>query len=509
MTIYYVDKGAEGANGTLPTLAAAAKVVQPGDEVRVRSGVYREAVVIATPNTTWVAEVGHAPIVDGGYHEGLFRADGTLPHPGAGHLPAGEYAGLIGLQAEGVTLAGLTVRNSAGRGVVVAASGCVVRGCEITWCYDSCITVSPAAGVARLENVIIDSNICKRASVRYYDPARSDFAPESVSGVIKMGQTRGGIIRNNLCAFGHGEGINVGKDSEGTLVEGNVIHTCNHVHLYNVRSRDVVFRHNIVYHLGAPKEFVGANGLLPAGMGIGDERGNNPEKWGRSSGGHYHHNVVVGLGILFDVRNNASTYDTQLKDALIEHNTFVAGQATRYGVRILANQQGRPHAGSRVEHNVIEFGLAAEGAEIARFGGQGVRFGGNAWSRKPPANVSDAADVVGPLGLVAPGAPLTEFDLGNYRPLPLSALARGEDEEPLGALMPVSGPHEPPVDWDGLLERAAAVGAQLEVLAAAGNGAREELARVDEQLAVMALAQEGAADELAALLARLDEYRQS
>lgn len=499
MTIHYVG----GADG-LPSLAAAAKVAQAGDEVRIRSGVYREAVVIAARDTLWIADEGHAPVIDGGYHDGLFREDGTLPHPGAGHLPAGEFAGLFGLQAEGVTLAGLTIRNSAGRGVVVAASGCTVRGCEITWCYDSCITVSPPAGATRLENVTVEGNICQRASVRYYDPARGEFAPESVSGVIKMGQTRNGVIRNNLCAYGHGEGINVGKDCEGVVVEGNVIHTCNHVHLYNVRSRDVIFRHNIVYHLGAPTEFVGANGLLPAGIGIGDEEGRNPEKWGHSSGGYYHHNLVVGLGILFDVRNNATTYDTQLKDALIEHNTFVAGPATRYGVRIVANQQGRPHAGSRFEHNVIEFGLAAGGAEIARFGGQRVAFGPNAWSRTPPENVGDAADVTGALGLARPGAPLTDFHMDNYRPLPLSVLARGGDEEPLGALMPVSGPQEPPEkeppDWARLMELAAAVGEQLAALGAAGNAARE-------QLAVMSLAHEAAVEEVARLLEELEAYR--
>lgn len=502
MTIYIVEAGAGGANGTLPTLAAAAKLVQPGDEVRVRGGIYGEVLIIDTPNTIWRADDGHTPVIDGNYHEGLLQ-NGKLPHPdGKSYLPSGEWAGLAALRAEGTVIQGLTIRNSAGRGVTVGASGCTVRECDIYWCYDSCVSVSPPAGVAMLDGVLIEGNACTRASVRWYDPARGQFAPESVSGAIKMGQVRGGVIRGNRVSYGHGEGINVGKDNENALVEGNIVHTCNHVHLYNVRSRDVIFRDNIIYHLGAPPEFVGAGELLPAGIAVGDETGNNPEKWGCSSGGHIHHNLVVGLGVLLDVRNNASNYDTQLKGALIEHNTFVAGPGTRYGVRILANQQKRPHAGSRFEHNAIEFGGAPAGAEIARFGGQGVAFGGNAWSRTPPVNVASADDVVGALGLVAPDASLESFSIDHYRPRPLSPLiSAGPDETTIGALAAGSSePPPPPVDWARLVELAAGVGMQLSVMAEAGNAAQE-------RMATMAEAHEAALDGMAALLAMMGEYQ--
>jgi hypothetical protein len=134
-----------------------------------------------------------------------------------------------------------------------------------------------------------------------------------------------------------------------------------------------------------------------------------------------------------------------------------------------------------------------------------VTFERNAWTQQPPANMRGAGDLVGPVGLVNPGAAvagsgatgLTVFDVDNYRPRGDSPLVgAGPDGLTWGALEPVTTepppdpdpdpePEEGP-DWAALLELAASIGEQLAVANMAGEAAREALGE---------------------LLLRLDEYR--
>jgi hypothetical protein len=256
-----------------------------------------------------------------------------------------------------------------------------------------------------------------------------------------MGRTRDGIIRNNVCAYGHGEGINIGKDSYRILVEGNIVHTCNHVHLYINRSVDVTIRNNLVYHLYIPV-FVGANDKPPAGIAIGDE---NPQdgQWIHSSGGQIYNNLVIGLGTLFSVRNNANNYDTQLENCYVGHNTFVAGSMTRVGISVLGNMQGRDHHNSIFENNLILCN-----ASISQVNGNisGVAFRNNLWSVQPEAAMRGPNDRIGDPNLVNAAAELrsqfpdpdSNINLRNYELTERSALAigRASDGSRLNGLLP-------------------------------------------------------------------------
>lgn len=447
MATFYVDGNAgnnshEGSsNRPWRTLSHAEDRINPGDEVRIRTAVYEETLRIRKANTTWRPDTGHNPVIDGRYHDGLFNGQGKLPHPDSttNFLPGGNVGTMVLLAAEGVTFEGIRLQNLAGTAVSVSSSHCTVRNCRVDFVYNSAIRSNTTGGTF-MENVLFENNVCTRISVRYYDPLRGG-GKESVYGVLKMGRTRDGIIRNNICAYGHGEGVNIGKDSYRILVEGNIVHTCNHVHLYINRSVDVTIRNNLVYHLYIP-DFVGPNDKPPAGIALGDE---NPKEgqWIHTSGGQIYNNIVIGLGTLFGVRNNANNYNTQMENCYVGFNTFVAGSKTRTGISLIGNMQGRDHRNSIFENNVILCN-----SSISQVNGSisGVAFRNNLWSVQPDAAMRGPGDRIGDPNLADAVAELREnfpdpdsnIDLQDYCLTERSALAisRASDGSRLNGLTP-------------------------------------------------------------------------
>lgn len=434
MAIYYVD-GNSGNNSTgngssdkpWKTLDKARTTVKPGDEVRIRTATYKEALNLGVANVTWKADTGHKPAIDGGYHDGLFDSKGNLPHPPNGsYLPTGNGNGsLINLTAAGIVLDGLIIRNSAGTGVAFAAgaNNCTLRNCTIDFHYTSCVKINP--GASYCDNCVIENNVCIRASMRYFDPLREMWGTSGVSGVMINIRSRDCIIRNNICAYGYGEGINIDKGSYRTIVEGNVVHTCRHVHLYVMRSIDSVVRNNLVFHLFTPGFFT--EGSAPAGIVIGDEK---VETYPHSSGGQIYNNIVVNMGTLFWVRNNTFNYNTQLNNCYIGYNSFIGGSATTHGIRLIGNQQGRPHKNSLFENNLI---VGAPTISVANGDISGIAFRNNLWDKTPVAAVRGPDDRIGDANLVNPTAglnnpfpdPNSNIDPLNYQLTSKSTLAIG------------------------------------------------------------------------------------
>ncbi len=431
MATYYVDSNAgnDNNNGSSErpwkTLSKAGRSVQPGDEVRIRTGTYHETLSIRVRNTTWRPDTGHKPVVDGRYHDGLFDNNGNLPNPGPGtnYLPSNVESNMVLLAEEGVVFDGITVQNCAGSAIGVTKSHCVVRNCRIDFAYGAAIKINP--GSTHIDNVVVENNVCSRISVRYYDPKRGGTSPQNVAGVIKIGRTRDGIIRNNVVSYGHGEGINVDKGSYRILVEGNIVHTCNHVHLYINRSVGAILRNNLVFHQYT-KEYLGSNQRPPAGIVIGDEN-TKTDSWPASSGGEIYNNIVIGMGILFQVRNSTN-YNTQLDKCYIGHNTFIGGSMTRAGIQITGNNYGRPHRDSLFENNII-INSPRIGQAIGSAGS--IVFRNNLWSEQPDAALRGPGDRIGNPNLVNATAKIgdsfpnvtTNIDPKNYQLTSRSALA--------------------------------------------------------------------------------------
>ena len=433
MATYFVDgntgnDSGDGSSGRpWKTLAKANSQVQPGDEVLIRSGTYRESLTFKVRNTTWKADTGHTPVIDGRYHDGLFDSNGRLPHPepGDNYLPNGVEGNMLLLKEEGIVVDGLRVQNCAGSGIGVTKSHCVVRNCRIDFMYGAAIKVNP--GATYIDNVVLENNVCSRISMRYFDPHRGGNSPQNVAGVIKMGRTRDGIIRNNIVAYGHGEGINIGKGSYRTLVEGNIVHTCNHVHLYINRSVDVILRNNLVYHQYTDV-YLGENKRPPAGIVIGDEN-TKTDAWPTSAGGEIYNNIVIGMGTLLMVRNSKN-YNTQLNKCYIGFNTFIGGSKTESGISISGNNYGRHHRASIFENNII---LNAPDIGDASGNPGTITYRNNLWSEQPAPALRGPGDRIGNPNLVELTAVIgdsypevnTRLDPRNYQLTARSTLAIG------------------------------------------------------------------------------------
>ncbi|MCC6752290.1 MAG: right-handed parallel beta-helix repeat-containing protein [Deltaproteobacteria bacterium] len=443
------DQQGEGTD-TRPfrTLRRAHTAAAPGDTVRIRSATYHEELGITKAHTTWIADSGHHPVIDGGYHEGLSGLgaleQGRLPAPDSSsvYLPGSAHGAMVRLQAEGVRVEGLIVQNIAGVGIASSGSNTVVRNCTVDFVYGACLLVS--SGSSRPENVLVEGNRLTRCSVKRYDPSRDAPGPAGVQTCLQVVNASQVRVRRNEVAYCHAEGINAGKGSQDVIIEENLVHTNLHVHIYVCRGERAIVRNNFVYHSGLA-EF--AEGKLPGGIVIGDERASGYPSW--SDHTQVYNNVVVGMGRNFHVRNNDKAqagYDTQLDHSYVGFNTFV--NATEVGVQIDANQRGRAHRASLFENNLI---LQRRGTVAKLEGVAGVTFRSNLWSSPPPAAGRGPGDQLGDPVLEQPQALITDgpsssssADPRNYRLTPASLLAI--DRAATGAV--AGGPELPAADRD-------------------------------------------------------------
>ena len=494
MAIWQVRAGAGSAGSVLPTLAAAARRAQPGDVVEVAAGVYRERLECKTERVTWQGAGPGQSIIDGGWD---------------GRDLSELFAPAVAIGGAGVIVRGFSIRN-APRGVTIGeAQGAALEDCAIDNTITSGLVLTGSIGVTVRRVAVTRAGMGWEAGRR-----------PSVAGSVILTKAKRCLLERCIVAYGHGEGINIGKGSGGDDGDGCTVRNCivfdnSHLCLYFNRCVNCLAEGNLLFLTGFQARNVGGEGW-PAGVVFGDEGSENMQTNPHSRGNRFIGNVVVNCGTLLQVRNNAQNYDTQLDAATrIERNTFVAGPLTTVALQINANQAGRPHGPARVSGNVMDMTGAAAGADTVR-GGDGLAWAANAWTRQPPAQARGAGDVVGPLGLARPDAALTnEFPdpghslrLDNYRPAPGSPLLDATGAAAFGALDPLPAepppPDEPPipapVDWAALIERAAAIGVQLATLA-------DALDTAAQAVGVASLAHAAAANELGALLLELDECR--
>ena len=475
MTIFIVD---ESGQGDYKTIGAALQAAKLGDTIRVLNGVYRERVNIGVPKIVLEAADGHTPEIDGGWN---------------GKTVESGFAAQVQVQAPGVLVRGLTIRNCPGRGLGVTADNVTVRSCRIDNTYQGAMYVGPGTKDDKSEEsdgpavrgILVEGCIMSRMSQSWVTETR----PKGVNGGINFHTVEDGEFRDNFASDGWGEIFNLGRGSKRVRVVGNIFHSGNHVLGYLNRCQECEFIGNILFHV-PDAAYRNKDGEWSAGIVIGDERGRAVKNFPFSRGNIIRGNVVVNTGVLLHVRNNTKDeggYDTQLLDTEIAYNTLVGGPSTRGGIIIQPNMRGRKHAGSVFRDNVIDCSAAPNGTDIGTFSdGVGVKFERNAWSTRPPQTMQSKDDLYG-VFLTNPAAAITRaresvesrIDLNDYRPRPnsvlaatnIGALAATELTEPPVEPPPIDPPVEPP-----LPDTAALVGL------------------TDSALASLALAKHGIAD---------------
>lgn len=459
MTDYIVDS--TGA-GDFATLTAASKAVKPGDRVIVKRGTYRETLTADVSNVTWKAVDN--PYIDGGWRGGT---SGT------------GWTALIAITAPGCTVSGFNAANSYGRGVVISASDTTLEECYIENTYQGGLLVGNSAGPT-ISNVTVRDCLFTRMSQSWV----TEKNPKGVNGSVNIHNVVDSLFERNTVTDGWGEGVNLGRNSQRVIVRDNEIHSCNHVLAYINRAQYCVIEDNKIYHIPDPQYGGRKADSYSAGVVIGDEVSAVMARFDNSRGNVIRGNVVVNVGKLLQVRNNATAdgYDTTLVDTVIENNTFVAGPVTTTGIEILGNRRGRSNSNSVFRNNAVVFDDAAAGADIGTFNSTGVTFSRNGWTSPPPQTMRDAADVWGDAMLGNPSAVIkrvdgvvTDFDRNNYRPLPGSPLV---DAPVIGAMEPETEPEpepepKPEPEWDWILAEMEDQRAQLATISLAVEDAQE------------------------------------
>lgn len=494
MTTYEVSPGGL-------TMNQVAARVQRGDEVIIAPEVYELAkgegivggnVKLTTPGVRWYCPEGRA-VFRGDWGPWLLSDKGgkapTMPDGGR-HVGGALRGAIINVTADDVALENIVVECVPATAVDVAGSRFTARNLVTYWTRQVGLNVrvgsnsTPRAEYAR--GLMVEDCRFLYASVGTLDPAwvaanrgagyGGTPRPDPATGTLRVSNILSlpgapVIIRRVVVGNSPGEGFDCGKGVIGSreqlaLVEECIFYDCRHA-LFYINAGQFIEVRNC-------RAFVTENShmwRMPPGDGgycyaVRDER---PDVYPVSHDILFEGNIAAGGdGLLVDRRGEAFQ-----ERIVVRGNTFVAGPKTAKPLLRLANGQGV------LEGNVIH---APEGATAAVLTGAARWTArGNAWNRQPPATLANERDVVGALGLVAPGVTVRRngpdwaesyaeyasrvtftFREGNYRPRADSPLLR--DSGYIGALgpdgpePPVEPPPPPPpveVDWAGLATLAA------------------------------------------------------
>lgn len=355
------------------TINKATRVVQPGDTVYVRRGIYREKVTIGTSGTQtqpirFLAYRGEIPIIDG---------ENSIPQ-----LPGGA---LLSLSGNYVTVSGFVVRRSTYMCVILKGSHTRASGIRARDCPANGILITGDYG-------IVENSEVTNAAFRH--------SPGWGSALSAARHPQHAIIRRNYVHDNYGEGIST-FEADGTIIEDNVIRDSWSANLYISDATNVTVRRNLIYTT--------ANSLAMSdgsrvGIMLGDEKYSPP-----SSG------ITIVNNLVYQTYHNfwwwQGLQGGGMVNVLVAHNTFVN---SREGTNLLISQGD--HQNVRIAANVFEQDDSLPVAQV--ISNPELHFSSNLWSKSPPSAASAANDVIGNPQLARAGQAVTSdwFKLRSTSP---------------------------------------------------------------------------------------------
>lgn len=439
-----------GGDLNYKTIGAALAAALEGDTVIVGGGTYYEAIVLATPGVSVIAQDGATVTIDGRYSPALF-GDGNFAMSngrkvGAGQLPAlsadnarrgqwvysggnlniNGYSSLVRLVGNGTSISGVTLRNSAGRFIVIEGNDCRAEDCRLDFCYGGAISIAANSERAALRGVTVT-----RSSVKHFDVGAPGAGPDAVATTIICGGVDT-LIEGCLVCYNYGEGISADKGSKRPRIISNVIHTNYHWSLGFNYTDGARFVGNAVYWCDNLIDAMGKSSPADGFVG-GSERASveNPKE-ARSPNIEIRGNLFVGY-LKRAWLLGGGNRPVQFVNSIIENNTIVG--------RVTPGKPGPTftwtalktalHEGTTVSGNVILWEPDATG--ISYQPGGRVTWRDNLYSAQPPSGMRSDGDIVTrePV-LVNPFVPIlgqynayaldmpdvaTTFDIDNYRPI--------------------------------------------------------------------------------------------
>lgn len=367
-TTYYVS-ATNGNNNNpgnesdkpLRTIQAAINKTKAGDTIAVRAGTYAERLHIQKPGTV------DAPLIIAA------EGDGQVIIDGAG-LPVPDDAALVIVQqSQDIALVGLTICNSAGRGILISKSSRVtISGCTIELNY--------AGGVHAEQCDTLQVEKCDISKCAHRFLANDS---PGTNAALSARQSKSVVIQENLVHENSDEGIAILVGCEDVIVRKNTCYDNRNGQISVTSSVGVLIDSNLCYHTGNEELLT-----LQGGRGPGITK-NDLARY--KAGGTWHtrnlrviNNIVVGCGTGF----RSSRHGGQLTYFQLAHNTIL--NSTENSVEINLR---KPGVLSYIENNLI----ASNGKpEIARVpNNSGIIWRHNLWTQFPgPGIFNPVNDIV-------------------------------------------------------------------------------------------------------------------
>ena len=376
--IYVSPQGNDSNPGTylrpLRTIDKAANMVEPGEMVYVRGGIYYETVRIYNSGTATMpikimAYPGENPVVDG---------QNTDP---------GEGAGLLVLIGDYIYASGLEVRNSAYDGIQVLGNYDVVVNMFVHHCQKKGVFINGG------HHSIVENN-------RIWWNSTSNEYGQSGSWSSGITASRAGIsyatIRNNTVWENWGQGINT-YEADHTLIEGNIVHDNFAANIYIHDATNILCQRNFIYTDQTNTVFQYGTHI---GIMMGDER-EFPSS-----------NITIINNITFGNNWNYALYTGTniIQNILISNNSFVNGTFSG-GVILKGDHQNINFTNNLVQQDGdLPIILITDNPDI--------NFSNNLWSKTPPSEAVGPGDIIGPPLLAMTGDPFSPewFKLTSFSP---------------------------------------------------------------------------------------------
>ncbi|HRN85838.1 MAG TPA: hypothetical protein PKU78_01415 [Candidatus Dojkabacteria bacterium] len=382
-TIYYLSPNGSDSNpGTTSspwkTLVKADASASPGDTVVLKDGVYSGYITLRKSNVTWRAENKHKAIIDGGFAPGMLNNNwnNIVSVWNTKCSNKGMFAALLAIRdADHVTIDGLFIRNSCGRGIGVStsttsatANNITIKNSMIDWTSTSGIYAEPAFSQKDvfqtkmnnfqfIDNVMTRTSIGDEYNVRVAGACQPKTTPENEKikkYCVNISASFGGvnsIIRGNVFAWGEGE-LAPQPGSKGFLFENNVV-VGNKNSFYAGMVQDAIARNNTFYAPELKKPKAGGDEDSEATgywrLGLRNEKGHTDEATTMNTNIAIYNNLIVNMGFFITGTNGSHIGDN--RQIYFGNNTLVAGKELD---SLLHIQHGGGSSGDGVLTGIME-----------------------------------------------------------------------------------------------------------------------------------------------------------
>ena len=433
-TIYYLSPNGSDSNpGTIAspwkTLTKADATASPGDTIILKDGVYSGYITLTKSNLTWRAENKHKAIIDGDFAPGMLNNnwDNIVSVWNSKCSDKGTFSALLAIRdADNVTIDGLFIRNSCGRGIGISTTttsetinDITIKNSIVDWTAISGIFAEPMFGqkdvfqtkmnnLQFIDNVMTRTSIGDEYNVRVAGACQSKTTPpedQVKKYCVNISTAFGGtntVVRGNIFAWGEGE-LAPQPGTKGFLFENNVV-VGNKNSFYAGMVQDTIARNNTFYAPEEKKPKAGGDEDSEATgfwrFGLRNEKGHLKSATTMNTNIAIYNNLIVNMGFFITGTNSGHIGDNN--KIYFGNNTLVAGRELD---TLLSVQHGALSGGDGVLTGIMENNIfdrrknpsAKIGVQLS--GNDDFLLRNNLW----PTNIDNSAKGPGDIYVNDPG----------------------------------------------------------------------------------------------------------